>query len=165
MRLGVPAIELDSLFHRPNWQPTPDEEFRAIVRARLDALETQHGGWVVDGNYRAIREVTIPRADAIMCLRLPFRVVYPRLVWRTLSRSWRRQELWNGNRESFRLAFASRDSILLWGISHWRAHTRNLDEALAAIPHTAPVIELRSSREVDEFLANLPNGRRGNGPC
>jgi len=86
--------------------------------------------------------------------------VYRRLLWRTLSRSWRHQELWNGNRESFRLAFFSRESILLWGISHWRAHTRNLDAALREISHTAAVIELRSSRDVDEFVSSLPSQTR-----
>jgi adenylate kinase family enzyme len=150
--LGVPHIELDALYHQPDWQPTPDDEFRAKVIAALDAHPE---GWAVDGNYRVIREITLPRADTIVRLRLPFRVVYTRLLWRTLSRSWRKQELWNGNRESFRLAFTSRESILLWGISHWRAHTRSLDAALREIPHTAPVIELRSSREVDEFVREL----------
>ena len=147
--LGVPAIELDALYHQPDWVPTPDDEFRAKVTTALDA---HADGWVVEGNYRVIREITLPRADTIVRLRLPFRVVYTRLVKRTMIRSWRRQELWNGNRESFRLAFTSRDSILLWGISHWRAHARNLDAALREIPHTAPVIELRSARAVDEFL-------------
>jgi adenylate kinase family enzyme len=156
VRLGVPAVELDSLYHQRNWQPTPDDEFRAKVRAKLDTLDAEFGGWIVDGNYRVIREVTLPRAEAIVRLRLPFRVVYPRLLWRTLSRSWRRQELWNGNHESFRLAFTSRESILLWGISHWRAHTRNLDEALRTIPHAAPIIELRSAKEVDGFVSGLP---------
>jgi len=150
--LGVPHIELDALYHQPNWQPTPDEEFRAKVTATLDA---HREGWVVEGNYRVIREITLPRADTIVRLRLPFRVVYTRLVKRTLRRMWMREELWNGNRESFRMSFTSRDSILLWGISHWRAHTRSLDAALREIPHTAPVIELRSSREVDEFLSSL----------
>jgi adenylate kinase family enzyme len=150
--LGVPHIELDSLYHQPNWVPTPDDEFVAQVASLLDAHSE---GWVVEGNYKVIRPVTLPRADAIVRLRLPFRTVYPRLVWRTLSRSWRRQELWNGNRESFRLAFTSRESILLWGISHWRAHARSLDEALRTIPHTAPVIELRSAREVRAFVEGL----------
>ncbi len=158
--LGVPAIELDALYHQPNWQPTPDDEFRATVTA---ALDSHLDGWVVEGNYKVIREITLPRADTIVRLRLPFIVVYRRLLWRTLSRSWRRQELWNGNRESFRLAFTSRESILLWGISHWRAHTRSLDAALREIPHTAPVIELRSGREVDEVVQNLAMIRSSDG--
>lgn len=148
----MPHIELDSLYHQPNWQPTPDNEFVVEVTSLLDA---HPGGWVVEGNYKVIREVTLHRADAIVRLRLPFRVVYPRLFWRTVSRAWRKQELWNSNRESFRLSFTSRDSILLWGISHWRAHTRSLNAALATMPHTAPVIELRSVKDVDAFLVGL----------
>ncbi len=35
------------------------------------------------------------------------------MLWRTFRRSARREELWNGNRESFRIAF-SRESIVLW---------------------------------------------------
>ena len=35
--LDLPVIELDALFHRPNWQPTPDEEFRSMVQAALNA--------------------------------------------------------------------------------------------------------------------------------
>ena len=34
-RLGLPAVELDALFHRPNWQPTPDDDFRAKVEQVL----------------------------------------------------------------------------------------------------------------------------------
>ena len=49
--------------------------------------------------------------------------VIRRLVRRTLWRTATRQELWGtGNRESWRNAFLSRQSILLWA---WRTHERN----------------------------------------
>jgi hypothetical protein len=50
----------------------------------------------------------------------------------------------------------SRDSILLWGITNWRPHVRKMRETLTGTPHNARLIELRSSREVDELLASLP---------
>jgi adenylate kinase family enzyme len=150
--LGVPHIELDSLFHQPNWQPTPDDEFRAKVTAALDRVPD---GWVTDGNYRVIREITFPRADTILWLRLPWRVSYWRLLKRTMTRAWRREELWNGNRESFRLSLASRESILLWGLTHWRAHHRGVREALATIPHTADLIEPRTPQDIEAFVASL----------
>ena len=31
-RLGVPHIQLDAIFWKPNWVETPDEEFRAKVQ-------------------------------------------------------------------------------------------------------------------------------------
>jgi len=150
--LGVPAIELDALFHQPGWQPTPDAEFQAKVLAALDRCPD---GWVTDGNYGTVRDLLLPRADTFVWLRLPFRVSYWRMFRRTMRRSWRNEELWNGNRESFRQAFLSRDSLLLWGLTHWQAHHRNVRRALATIPHQAEVIELRSDAEVEAFVARL----------
>lgn len=161
--LDLPVIELDALFHRPNWQPTPDEEFRAKVRSALDASPR---GWVCDGNYRAVRDIVLPHADAVVWLRLPFRTVYWRLFKRTVTRGWKKQQLWGTNTESLRMAFLSKDSILLWGITHWRAHVRNVRHSLATIAHQATVHELRSDAEVAAFLAKLrgrgePNGKLG----
>jgi len=151
--LSLPVIELDSIQHMPNWEERPTDDFRAVLTARLD--ERAHG-WICDGNYGSkARDLVLARADTVVWLRLPFRVVYPRLVWRTLRRMWTREELWNGNRESFRMSFFSRDSILLWGISHWREHHRRVEEDLKNVPHIAKVMVLRSPREVDEFLAQV----------
>ncbi len=151
-RLGLAHIELDALFHRPNWEPTPEDEFRANV-AR--ALERHPQGWVVDGNYSRVHGLTLGQADTVIWLHLPFHVVYPRLLWRTVSRAWTRESLWGTNRESWRLSFLSRESILLWGITNWRPHVRKVRQALAEVPHAARVIELRSTGEVDAFLASL----------
>ncbi len=151
-RLGLPVIELDALFHQPNWEPTPEEEFRQKV---LDALGKCPDGWVCDGNYGMVRDIVLPRADTVVWLRLPFRVAYWRLLKRTISRAWTKEPLWGTNYESWRMTFLSRDSILLWGVSHWRAHFRNLQRDLEEIPHQAILIELRSTREVGDFLEDL----------
>lgn len=51
-RLGLPWIELDRLYWRPNWQGTPDEAFFAAIVAA-----TASPGWVLDGNYNRSRSV------------------------------------------------------------------------------------------------------------
>ncbi len=150
--LDLPVVELDAIHHLPNWQERPADEFRTIVRSTLDGYQD---GWVCDGNYGGVREFVLGGAETVVWLRLPFRVVYWRLVTRTLVRSLRREELWSGNRESFRLAFFSRESILLWGISHWRDHHRHMERDLARYPHTEDVRILRSSREAAMFVAGL----------
>ena len=152
-RLGLARIELDALYHKPNWGEPTDDEFRANV-AR--ALARYPQGWVVDGNYSRVHDLTLGQAQTVVWLRLPFRVVYPRLLWRTVSRAWTKESLWGTNRESWRLSFMSRDSILLWGITNWRPHVRKMRRTLAETPHNARVIELRSAREVDALLASLP---------
>ncbi len=56
--LGVPHIELDGIVHGPNWVDLPNEEFHART---ADALSGD--GWVVDGNYAAVRDLTIGQAE------------------------------------------------------------------------------------------------------
>jgi adenylate kinase family enzyme len=156
--LNLPVVELDSLFHGPNWNPTPEDEFRRKVR---DALDRRDGGWVCDGNYSFVRDLTLPLADTVVWLRLPFRVAYWRLLKRTITRFWTKELLWGTNRESFRQSFLSRDSILLWGITHWRAHFRNVRQSLKEISHRAALVELYATRDVSEFLESLTASSEG----
>jgi len=149
-RLGIPFIELDAIVHyRPNWEDRSDDDFRAQVQAALDASPT---GWICDGNYGAVRDLILPQADTAIWLRLPFHVVYWRLASRTIPRSLRGTPLWNGNRESLRQTFFSKDSMLLWGLTSWRPSRRSTARALASIPHEAKVIVLQTPREVDALL-------------
>lgn len=65
-RLGVPYVELDSIFHQPGWAELPRHEFRARVGALV-------GGdtWVIDGNYTAVRDLVWARADTVVWIDLP----------------------------------------------------------------------------------------------
>lgn len=125
-RLGVPHIELDGIYHQPGWEPLPDNEFRVTV----DAL-TRSGGWVVDGNYSAVRDLVWSRADTVVWLDLPRRTVMRQVVWRTARRAALRVELWNGNRERWRNFFARdpADSVIVWA---WQRHAVYRDRYRAA---------------------------------
>jgi adenylate kinase family enzyme len=124
-RLGVPYVELDALFWRPEWAETPDEEFFRRVNEA-----TQGDGWVVDGNYSRTRPVVWARADTIIWLDYCFVRVFWQLLRRSLRRSIRREELWEGCRESLGRQFLSRDSILLWCIKTYRRRRRTYSELL-----------------------------------
>ena len=60
-------------------------------------------------------------ADTVVWLDLPLRVCMRRLWGRTLPRIRNREELWNGNRESWRAAFFGWDSLFVYAI---RKHVR-----------------------------------------
>ena len=91
-------------------------------------------------------------------LRLPFRVVYPRLVRRTLQRAVSRELLWGTNRERWRDVLG-RESMLVWGISNWKAHHRKMRARLRQAPPGVRIVVLRSSREVVGFLAAAVDDR------
>ena len=67
-----------------------------------------------------------------------------------------RKVLWNGNRESFRRTFLSRDSILVWVITSYRRRRRDYAtlKAGGAFPNVE-WIELRRPAEADRFLCDL----------
>lgn len=136
-----------------NWISAPKEVFRERVTEA-----TRGDEWVVDGNYRASRDITWPRATAIVWLDYPIHVIMRQLFWRTLSRSITKQELWNGNRERFRTGFLSRDSLFVWALkSHWR-HRRQYPQEFQKHAH-APVIRLRSRRAMRRWLHTIPERR------
>jgi adenylate kinase family enzyme len=149
--LGVPFVELDSIYHQPDWVPLPVEEFRHRV-AEVAAGD----GWVVDGNYSAVRPLVWARADTVVWLDLPRRTVMRQVVWRTLRRATFRIELWNGNRERWANLFTwvPEDSVVSWA---WHRHSVYHERyaAAAADPAYAHLrfIRLRNRREVRRFLA------------
>ena len=120
-RLGLPWIELDRLYWRPNWQVAPDEAFFAAI-----AAATATPGWVLDGNYNRSCSVKWRAVDLVIWVDYGFWRTLRQAVWRAASRAWRHQELWpgTGNCESFRRSFCSRESIILWTLKTWRQHRR-----------------------------------------
>jgi adenylate kinase family enzyme len=91
-RLGVPHVELDAIFHQPNWTPLPADEFRQRV-----AESVAGEAWVVDGSYSAVRDLVWRRADTVIWLDLSRAMLMRQLVPRTLRRMATGEELWNTN--------------------------------------------------------------------
>ena len=147
-RLGVPYVELDAIFHQPNWTPLPADEFRRRV---ADAITGD--GWVVDGNYSSVRDLIWERADTVVWLDLPRGVVMRRVAARTLRRLVSREELWNTNRERWRDLLDADSSIIAWA---WTQHDkyRHRYEAAAKSPEYGHLhfIRLGSTADVDRFL-------------
>ena len=125
-QLAVPFVELDAIHHQPGWQPLCTTEFRGRVEALVAA-----DGWVVDGNYSAVRDLVWARADTVVYFDLPRHVVMRQVVLRTLRRLIARTELWNGNREPvtglFRLD--PDHSIIRWAWTRHRKYRARYAEA------------------------------------
>lgn len=144
--IGAPYTELDSLFHGTNWTKRP--EFEGDVAA-LAAQDT----WVTEYQYDSARPILLPRADVYVWLDHPYWTrTFLQVVWRTITRRLRKQELWNGNFESpLHTFFTDRDHIVRWSV-----RTRHLPKELTeAVIHVRPeltVVRLRGRRQVKHWL-------------
>ena len=146
-RLDVPFHELDALFWQPDWTESDPDDFRVRV-AEVVATD----GWVIDGSYQGkLGDLVLGSADAVVWLDLPMRVWLPRLLRRTIARTRSGEALWAGNRESLRVSFASRDSLLLFTLRHYRRRRRRYPIRFAQYE----LVRLRSQHEIDRFLRSL----------
>jgi adenylate kinase family enzyme len=145
--LDLPHIELDALHWGPGWSEPSPAAFRETVR---DIMDANPRGWVIDGNYdRKLEDTVIAAADMIVWIDLPLSVVFFRLWHRTIHRVVHRDELWNGNRETWREQFASRDSIFIWAFHAHRRHRRAWPQEFANGPH---LVRLRTRADVRRWL-------------
>lgn len=156
--LGVPFVELDALNWEPGWvglNDTDPEELERRFRAA-----TAGDGWVVAGSYTRFSQRTFwPRLQTVVLLDLPL----VQLVWRMLTRSWKRwrsrEVLWGTNRERFwpQLMFWRKEDSLLWWIV--TQHTRKRDRWVEymADPRWSGIrfVRLTSSREIEAFVESV----------
>jgi len=149
-RLGrlwdLPHVEIDALFHGPDWTPRP--EFTDDVRRFAD-----QDRWVTEWQYPSARALLAERADLLVWLDLPRRTVLRQVVRRTLRRRLGRQRLWNGNIEPpLRTFLTDPDHIVRWA---WRTHRSNAERvhALAAARPELVVVRLTGRRQAGRWLA------------
>jgi adenylate kinase family enzyme len=143
-KIGIPCIHLDSHYWRPNWVPTPREEWPSVVRRLIDRDE-----WVMDGNYSTTLEERIQRADTAIYLRIRrpvaiWRVVRRRIIYRERVRP----ELPQGCYEKVDLEF------LKWIWNHPRRAKRGTFPILERYSDSKVVLYL-DPREAREFLHSV----------
>lgn len=150
-RLGVPHIELDAFYWQPNWTPPDFDDFRARI-----AAEVARDGWVIDGNYGLTREQVWSSADTLIWLNYPLRVIFGRLLQRTLRRGLRKEMLWGTNQERLWTQFVSPKSLFLWALQTYPRYRREYP-ILIGSPEYAHlrVVTFHSPAQASEWLSTV----------
>jgi len=147
-KLGLPFTELDALMHQPGWVPAETGKFRLEVEAVMDASD----GWVLDGMYQGqLGDLVLRRADTLVWLDQPLPLVLGRLVRRVVKDIVTKRDLFNGNRQTWRFAFFTRDSLISFAIKSHFKRRREWPAAIGAPPNLE-IVRLRSPREVERWL-------------
>ncbi len=100
----------------------------------------------------------LERADTLIYLRLPWRVIFFRAVRRSIRRARDKRLICGENVESWRHTFFSRDSLIYWSIGlrlggGFKLAIASREERIREFGAHATVIRLTSARELDHFYA------------
>ncbi|MGW9112670.1 isopentenyl transferase family protein [Microbacterium sp. NPDC055683] len=147
-RLGLPVVLADEIGWLPGWTNRPLDEQIAMAESAAAG-----DAWVFDSAYATWNDRVHPRADLVIGLDDPRWFSLQRVTRRALHRVVTRQELFAGNRETWR-QLLSRDSIVLWHFRSWKRKRRTM-RAWAAEPSGPPIVLFRSSRELDRWIDAL----------
>lgn len=93
----------------------------------------------------------MPRASLIVALDYPRWISLLRLLRRTVRRAATREEICNGNRESFARSF-SRESIIRWHFQSYRSKKERIQQYLEA---GLPVQRFRRPRDLERWLREV----------
>lgn len=150
-KCSIPHIELDAFQWGPNWTPAPRDLFRQRLTIALRGER-----WVTSGNYSFARDLIWGSADTIIWLDYSLPIILWQLLTRTLRRLVRNEELWNGNRESWRTHFASRDSLFVWAFQTHAKNRAHYPIELASEPYRHfRLIRLYHPHETARWLKDL----------
>eukprot|EP01037_Dinobryon_pediforme_P005266 gene5266-5319_t len=149
-RYGIPLVELDALNWRPEWVALSLSD-PARFRREVDAA-TALGDWVVAGNYTSsVRDIVWGRATHLVWLDYSRSVVMRRVLWRSFWRAVRREVIWGGNREGFRL-WLDPGHPVQWAWRTWQSNregtARRLAEAASAHLRVVQVLRPRDAGKV-----------------
>ena len=150
-KLDLNHKELDGFFWEKNWQQAPLEIFNKRVQ---NFAESEN--WVTDGNFSQVRDILWPRATTIIWLNYSLPLILKRFFIRSIKRSFSKEELWSGNRESIYNSIIRKDSLLVWILKSYKKNKKNYRELQKSNPYSrAKFIELSSPQETNEFLSSL----------
>lgn len=113
---NLPVYDLDQYYWLPAWQTVAFATFQTRVNAIL-AEEL----WIISGNYPEVQSLILAKADMLIWLDYSFfRCLYQGFR-RSILRAFSHELCCNGNQETLKQIFFSRNSLPLWIVkSYWR---------------------------------------------
>jgi adenylate kinase family enzyme len=150
-KLKKPFYELDEIYWQENWKGLPDDEFRNEVNE-----VTLRDRWIIDGNYAHSHDLTLGRCETVVWLDYSFPKILYRVTKRTFLRLMDRKPLWKNNRESLKMAFSPRYSIILYAIRTYKRKKEKLEKFMNTEKGKDILwIRIKNCRDETLFLESL----------
>lgn len=143
-------IEMDALFWNENWSCPSEDVFLSRLKIALEKSE-----WILDGNYSNTIPVKWKNIDMVIWLDFSFSRTFFQALKRAITRIFTKEELWAGNKETFKKTFLSKDSILLWTIKTYKRNRIQYEMMMLSEQYShIRFIRLLSPKDCSEYLKN-----------
>jgi energy-coupling factor transporter ATP-binding protein EcfA2 len=154
--IGVPHVELDALYFRPDLSTVS----MSVLRERTGAAIAGER-WVTDGNKSAVRDLIWPRADTVIWLDYSWMVSLWRLgkraLWRTSVLKAQASE-GGGGAGFLRQVFSAAKGVITALRSHRGQRRRYIRMFAEQENQHLAVVRLRSPRATRDWLARVSRG-------
>ncbi|PCJ60968.1 MAG: adenylate kinase [Planctomycetota bacterium] len=151
--LSLKYIDMDALFWEKNWTQASDQEF---IRKIAECI--QDDSWILDGNYSKTISLKWEKVDTIIWIDFSFIRTMYQSINRAISRIISNKELWEGtgNKESIKMTFFSKDSILLWTLNTFKSNRKKYEGIMMNQKYAhINFIRLTSPKMCEKFLIDL----------
>lgn len=139
-KLKLPLYHLDKLFWQPGWKETDKTIWAESIQEVMQGDE-----WIIDGNYRGTMKQRSEKADTIIYLNFNTIVCLYGIIKRRFSNE-ERPDIAEGCPERLDAKF------LNWIIFYKFTTAPGVKKLLNSLPAEKNIIELKSRKEVNEFL-------------
>lgn len=140
--LHLPIIHLDKHYWKPNWVPTPNEEWDQTVEEF-----TMRDEWIMDGNYSRTLDTRLKRADLIIFLDMPMLLCMYRVIKRRIKYHKKmRPDLNEDCPEKLDWEF------LKWVWTYKKRSRVRVLNKLDQVKNDKQIIILRNRKEVNELI-------------
>lgn len=143
--LKIPVYHLDAMYWRPNWTPTPDEDWEALQQ---DLVQREQ--WIMDGNYGGTMRLRLQMADTVIFMDYPTWLC----LWRIVKRRWKyhgktRPDMGAGCTEKIDVEFLS------WIWNYRKTRRPGILEKLEGLKKQKEVLIFTHPKQTRQFLKQL----------
>lgn len=151
-QLQLPIVHLDKYYWKPNWIPTPNEEWDQFI---IEATNQEQ--WIMDGNYSRTLDLRMKRADAIIFLDMPrllciYRIIKRRIRYHGKTRSDLNEEC----PEKLDWAF------FVWVWNYKKKNRTRVMEKLESVKGQKEIIIVKTRKQVKELMKRIKVREKGN---
>lgn len=163
-KLSMEVYDLDDHFWHAGWVITPDDQWRQIQHELVG-----RDRWIISGTYTSTLDIRIDAADTIIFLDLPLWLCFWRVVKRKIKNyCGLEQSLPKRVQDNHAFGFKAirNDLSFLWYVLMFKKkNNRPIRNMLDHIRSHKQVIELRSPKEVTEFVEGIQTREKAGVRC